>query len=564
MTNTSTQTATNGILDAENLRPGKVRDVLFDLMRQLGITKIFGNVGSTEEPFLQNFPQDFEYILSLQESVAVATADAYSQATGKPVVVNLHTAAGSGHGMGNIETAWYNHTPMIVTAGQHVRTMLVHEPYLTNKNPILQAMPWVKWSYEPATAEDVPAAFLRAYATAIQAPAGPVYLSLPMDDMDHQCLQPPLPRKIEPRLSAGKDVLQAVADALRAAKQPVLVIGGAVDQNGGWQDGIALAEKLNAAVMAPPFEGRPGFPETHPLFQGTLLSAAASVSKQLEGYDLVVVIGAPVFRYYPWSRGDYLPQGSRLIHITDSPEEAARAVTGDSIICDPARACATLVELLPKATRQAPAVLTPLPAPQVTSTITADYLYHTVAKLRSKNSVIAQESLSTLGLLKDRLPTSNPRSFFSMFSGVLGYGLPAAVGVALAERDLGTNRKVISLQGDGATQYVIQAFWNAAQLKLPVLFIILRNHEYGILKSFSEYLVAPGVPGFDLPGIDTVLLAKGYGCDGDYVSKPDELEGAIKKGLEAVGPYVLQVEVDPMVPVLLGKIGPKTQYSTIE
>jgi len=151
-----------------------------------------------------------------------------------------------------------------------------------------------------------------------------------------------------------------------------------------------------------------------------------------------------------------------------------------------------------------------------------------------------------------------------MFSGVLGYGLPAAVGVALAERDLGTNRKVLSLQGDGATQYVIQAFWNAAQLKLPILFIILRNHEYCILKSFSEYLVAPGVPGFDLPGIDTVQLAKGYGCDGDYVSKPAELEEAIKKGLAAKGPYVLQVEVDPTVPALLGKIGPKTQYSRIE
>ncbi len=190
---------TQGQTDEAVIKPQscKVRDALFNLMRGLGITKIFGNVGSTEEQMLQNFPRDFEYVLALQESVAVAMADAYSQATGKPVVVNLHTAAGSGNGMGNIETAWYNRTPMIITAGQHVRTMLVHEPYqpyLTNKNPYLQAMPWVKWSYEPATAEDVPAAFLRAYFTAIQAPAGPVYLSLPMDDMDHVCKQLPSPR----------------------------------------------------------------------------------------------------------------------------------------------------------------------------------------------------------------------------------------------------------------------------------------------------------------------------------------------------------------------------------
>jgi benzoylformate decarboxylase len=250
--------------------------------------------------------------------------------------------------------------------------------------------------------------------------------------------------------------------------------------------------------------------------------------------------------------------------LTDSSEEVACAVAGDGIVCDPARACATLVELLPKVTRKAPEPRNPLPAPEVKDKITADYVYYTVAKLRPKNSVITQESASSAGSLLERLPPSEPRSFFCSFSGVLGYGLPAACGVALAERDLGTNRKVISLQGDGATQYVVQAFWNAAQQKLPILFIIFRNHEYNILKSFAEYLVAANVPGFDLPGIDTVQLARGYGCDGNYVSKPGELETAIKKGFAADGPYVVQVEIDPATPALLGKVGPKTQYSTIE
>ena len=198
--------------------------------------------------------------------------------------------------------------------------------------------------------------------------------------------------------------------------------------------------------MAPPYEGRPGFPQTHPLFQGGLLSGASSLCKQLQGYDLVVVIGSPVFRYYPYAPGAYLPEGTRLILLTDSTEEVARAVAGDGIVCDPARACATLVELLPKATRKAPEPRNPLPAPEVKDNITADYVYYTVAKLRPKNSVITQESASSAGQLLDRLPPSESRSFFCSFSGVLGYGLPAACGVALAERDLGTNRKVISLQ----------------------------------------------------------------------------------------------------------------------
>lgn len=193
-----------------------------------------------------------------------------------------------------------------------------------------------------------------------------------------------------------------------------------------------LPRKLNAAVMAPPYEGRPGFPETHSLFQGGLLSGASSLCKQLQGYDLVVVIGAPVFRYYPYAHGAYLPEGTRLILLTDSTEEVARAVAGDGIVCDPARACATLVELLPKATRKAPEPRNPLPAPEVKDKITADYVYYTVTKLRPKNSVITQESASSAGPLLERLPPSEPRSFFCSFSGVLGYGLPAACGVVLA------------------------------------------------------------------------------------------------------------------------------------
>ena len=534
-----------------------VREVLFEVMRELKMTKIFGNIGSTEEPMLKDFPEDFKYILSLHESVSVAIADAYSQSSGEAVHVNLHTAAGSGNAMGNIETAWYNRTPMIITAGQQNREMLLLEPLLTNKNPLLQAAPWVKWSYEPARAEDVPAAFMRAYATAVQAPAGPVYLSLPMDDMDKDCPLKPASRIIERRLSAGADILAPVAEALDKAKSPLLVLGGAVDQTDGWGAGIALAERLNCGVFGAPFEGRPGFPETHTLYQGALSTAIEPLCKQLEGHDLVLVIGAPVFRYYPFAPGNYLPAGTRLIHITDSAEEAARAPVGDSYVADPARACALLAELVPQSKRPAPEAKAPPAVSPKSDKITPDFLYETVARLRADDSIITHESLSSMASLKQHLPTKYPRSFFSLFSGVLGYGLPAAVGVAMAERDKNSSRKVIALQGDGATQYVVQAFWNAAQEDLSILFIILKNKEYNILKSYGNYLDAKHVPSLDITGIDTLLIARGYGCEGEYVHKPEELEAAIKKGLEHKGPYVLQVDVDPATPPLLGKDGPK-------
>ena len=159
-----------------------VHDVTYDLLRKLGITTVFGNPGSTEETFLQDFPDDFTYVLGLQEASVLAMADGFAQATGRPALVNLHTAAGTGNAMGSLVAAYRANTPLIVTAGQQTREMSLIDPYLNNPNATLMPQPWVKWAHEPARAEDVPAAFMQAYAVAMQEPKGPVYLSIPLDD----------------------------------------------------------------------------------------------------------------------------------------------------------------------------------------------------------------------------------------------------------------------------------------------------------------------------------------------------------------------------------------------
>ncbi len=528
-----------------------VRNAFFDVARRLKLTTIFGNPGSTEETLLKNFPADFRYVLALQEAPAVAMADAYAQATGEAVLVNLHTAAGMGNALGNIESAWYNRAPLIITAGQQTREMLLIEPYLTNTQPLEIPKPFVKWAYEPARPEDVPGALMRAYAMAVQPPAGPVFLSIPMDDVDKPCPHPPVIRTIGRRLGADPLYLAPVIEALSTARSPVLVIGGTVDQSGGWDDAVRLAERLRCKVWAAPAEGRPGFPETHHLYQGMLTSAIGPLGKQLEGHDVIVVIGAPVFRYYPYVPGDYIPAGSRLFHITDDPNEAGRAPVGESVLADPGRACAVLAEHVATSDRAPPPAIPRLTAPEAGSLITADFLYHAVNETRPNDSVLVQESLSTLKALRQRLPTSRPRSFFSMSSGVLGYGLPAAVGVALAERDIGSHRKVISIVGDGAANYVIQALWTAAQHKLPILFIIPRNGAYNILKAFANQLDTPGVPGLDLPGLDFVSLAAGYGLSAERVSDPAALAGTLRRGMKNDGPHLIEVEIDPAVPTLI-------------
>ncbi|MDB5909172.1 MAG: uncharacterized protein JWP34_3286 [Massilia sp.] len=528
-----------------------VRDALFELLRQLKLTTIFGNPGSTEETFLKNFPPDFRYVLGLQEASVVAMADGFAQDSGEAVLVNVHTAAGVGNAMANICTAWHNRTPMIIIAGQQTRAMLLLEPLLTNLKATELPQPYVKWSYETVRAEDAPAALLRAYAAAVQPPAGPVFLSIPMDDLDAAVPTVPALRRVSRALQTNPADMRETADALNAARNPVLLFGGAVDQGGGWDDAVRLAEKLCCAVLAAPIEGRPGFPETHPQFQGVAPPAIGPLCEKLQGHDLAVVIGAPVFRYYPYILDEYLPECTRLIHISDNPEETARAPVGDSVLTDPAGACRVLADLVAQSGRAAPPPRQPPGPPKAGPRISADSLFHELAQLRPPDSIIVQESSSNVKDLRNRLPTSRSRSFFAASSGVLGYGLPAAVGVALFERDQCSGRKVICLLGDGAAQYVIQGLWNAAQLALPILFIVLRNGEYAILKSFAMLEKAPAVPGLDLPGIDCVHLAEGYGVAASRVDQPATLAAALRDGLARSEPYLLEVLIDPAVPPLI-------------
>jgi benzoylformate decarboxylase len=196
-----------------------VRDVTFDLLRAYGLTTVFGNVGSTEETFLKNFPSDFRYVLGLQEASVVAMADGFAQATRRPALVNLHTGAGLGNGMGSVLTAFQNNTPLILTTGQQTREMVLLEPWLTNVDATMLPRPWVKWAYEPARAEDVPAAFMRAIATALQPPSGPVYLSLPLDDWDKPCQGPAVVRTVGTRVAPDPARLREFSDAIRHASR---------------------------------------------------------------------------------------------------------------------------------------------------------------------------------------------------------------------------------------------------------------------------------------------------------------------------------------------------------
>ncbi|MFD3456615.1 benzoylformate decarboxylase [Streptomyces sp. NPDC058691] len=530
-----------------------VRSVTYDLLRTLRLTTVFGNPGSTEETFLQDFPPDFTYVLALQEGSVVAMADAFAQVTQRPALVNVHSSAGLGNAMGNLVAAYHGNTPLIVTSGQQHRELVIGDPYLGNREAVTMPKPWVKWSYEPARAEDVPEAFMRAYATALQPPAGPVYVSVPMDDWGQPLSGFARVRTVSDRVAPDGARLRSFADRISACRRPALVFGPEVDRGGGWDAAVALAERLRAAVYGAPLQDRASFPEDHPLFRGPLGMSVKNVSDRLAGHDLVVVFGAEVFRYYPYVPGDYLPAGTELLQITANPAVAAAARVGDSLLGDPATAIAQLRDLVAEGSaRTAPEPMArPYSLPQSpNSPLTPPEVYAALGRVRPDDAVIVNESTSTMAQQIEWLPTVRTGSFFATASGGIGWGTPAAVGVALGDRDRGVRRPVVGLIGDGSFQYCVQAVWTAAQHELPIVYVVMRNEEYSILKSFAVLEDTPGVPGLDLPGLDIASLARGFGCRAVDVETTDELEGEFKAALSAGTTTVIVVPTQPQKAML--------------
>jgi benzoylformate decarboxylase len=530
-----------------------VRSVTYELLRSLGLTTVFGNPGSTEQTFLQEFPADFRYVLGLQEASVIAMADAFAQVTRRPALVNLHSSAGVGNALGNLVAAYHGNTPLIVTSGQQHRELLIGEPYLGNREATTFPKPWVKWSYEPARAQDVPEAFMRAYAMALQPPAGPVYLSIPLDDWNQPLDGPARLRTVSASVAPEAERLQRFADRISASQRPALVFGPEVDRAGGWDAAVALAEKLRASVYGAPLGDRASFPEDHPLFRGPLGMSVKTISDRLARHDLAVVIGAEVFRYYPYIPGDLLPPGTELLQITASPETAGAARVGDSLLGDARIAIEELLDLVAEGSaRTAPEPMArPRLLPQVPSSpLTPPEVYAVLSRVRPPDSVIVNESTSTMAQQIEWLPTVRTGSFFATASGGIGWGIPAAVGVALGDRDRGVTRPVLGLIGDGSSQYSVQALWTAAQHHLPVVYVVMRNEEYSILKSFAVLEETPGVPGLDLPGLGIADLARGFGCRGVDVATTGELEQEFKTALGAEGPTVIVVRTQPQPAML--------------
>jgi benzoylformate decarboxylase len=521
--------------------PMTVRSSVFDLLRRFGMTSVFANPGSTELPMFRDFPVDFRYVLGLQEATVVGMADGFAQATRNAVLVNLHSATGVGNAMGNIFTAHKNRTPMVITAGQQARSILPFDPFLSSSQATELPKPYVKWSIEPARAQDVPLAVARAYYTAMMPPRGPVLVSVPVDDWNQPAKQVPS-RVVSTEFRPQPYVIERISDALHASDRPAIVVGAAIDRDSAWTEVVLLAEMHNARVWSAPMSGRSGFPEDHRLFAGFLPAHREKIVELLTGHDLILAIGAPAFAYHVEGAGPHIPEDAMLCQLTEDPGTASWTPLGTTAVCSIRLGVLDLLLRQESRNRPAPPVR---PAPiraEPSLPMSAAYVLQTLAEMRKPEDIVVEEAPSTRPMMHRYLPTTRSETFYTTDSGGLGYAMPAAVGVALGK----PGSRVICLIGDGSSMYSIQALWSAAQLKLPITFLILNNRRYAALQEFAPMFGFSGaevVQGTELPDIDFLSLAVGMGCAADRVTDADELRGTLSKALCSGGPHVVEVRI---------------------
>jgi len=527
-----------------------VKDATFGLLRAFGIKKVFGNPGSTELPFLSDWPHDLDYVLGLQEASVIGMADGYAQATRNAGFANLHSGAGVGNALGNIYTAHRNQTPLVITAGQQARSILPLQAFLYAERASEFPRPYVKYSVEPARPEDVPAAIARAYYVAMQPPCGPTFVSIPIDDWTRPT-QPIEARSVSREFGPDPGAMKALAAALSESKRPALVVGPGVDRAEAVDLMVKVAEKTKAAVWVSPFSARCSFPERHPQFAGFLHASPGQLSDALRDHDLVVVIGAPVFTFHVEGHASIFDGATTIFQITDDPTAAAVTPSGTSIVATMKPALSALLDLLLETKRTIAAARALPQAPSAADPIPVEFLLHSLSQAMRNDAVLVEEAPSHRPAMQKFMPMRGQDSFYTMASGGLGFGLPAAVGMALGRPDVRT----VCLIGDGSAMYSIQALWTAAQRKLPLTVVVINNSGYGAMRSFSQVMQVRNVPGLELPDIDFVKIAEGMRCDAVRVSKSSELTGVLKRGLAHKGVSLIEVMVDSAVPLLYAKKG---------
>ena len=537
---------TPGLRDTGRVAGRTVRDASIEVLHDRGLTTIFGNPGSTEIPFLTDLPSDLRFVLALHEASVVGLATGWALGRNEPALALLHTAAGLGNAVGALATARVNRAPLVVLVGQQDRRHLALEPFLAGRLQSLAGDYPVRVDL-PVLAQEVPGALDRAWHEA-RTGRGPALVIVPMDDW----LQPAddceraSPGRLVSARAVAEDVVTELEALLEGSRSPAIVAGAGAADDETWSALTALAERLGSPVWQESFGARPGFPQAHPLFAGFLPADRIGLRQALDGRDVVLAVGAPVFRQYAFAPGPFVQGDTKVVVVTDDPAEAHRSPADLALLAHPASVCARLAERV--AERDAPPAPlynrpVPLALPAAGERLRAGHVLSALAERLPHDAVLVEETPSNRPELHSRIPARNPLGFVSAAMGGLGFALPGATGLRMALPD----RPVVAVVGDGSSLYTIQALWSAAHYGVGVLFVVLANGGYAVLDLLANEHGGEGPwPSFD---IEIAELARTFGSEARRIEEHDELLSALDELVPALAartePFVLEVVVEP-------------------
>jgi benzoylformate decarboxylase len=541
----------------------RARDVLIDILRDEGITHVFGNPGSTEMPLMDALVDapDISYVLGLQEATAVGMADGWALATGRTAFVNLHAMGGLGNAMGVLVASKASETPLVVTAGQQDTRHLMTEPWLSG-DLVALAAPVTKWAKELRRADDVGPALRRAFGLARTPPCGPVFLSLPMDILDQDVNHPTPPASSPPRLGPSPDAARLAETLATLDPDRVVVLLGDDLPAAASAGLVAFAEAGGFPVWGTQLTSRTAFPSYHPSWAGVLKPDFAHMRAHLQSVQAIVLVGGRAFVAYPYREAEPVPDGVAVMHIADNPEAFGRehaaemALLGD-IGQTLAAAATRLMELVDKnkvagglaawgaRRREArEATRRNILAESTSIPLSADAAVLAALDALPEDAIIANDSAATFGRVQDLMTTEPGRYFFAR-GGVLGCSMPAAVGASLA-----TGGWVVAFVGDGGAMYSPQALWSAAHNKTRTIFVVFNNRRYGVLQNVAKSLgyanaKAGRFVGMDVvdPAIDFQALAASMGVPAEQADNRDAIGAAIERALKREGPSLVEIPI---------------------
>ena len=507
-------------------RPATVREAAYEVLRERGLTTMFANPGSTEVPFLVGLPEDFEFVLALHEGSVVGMATGWALARSEPALVLLHTTAGLGNAVGALATARVNRAPLVVVVGQQDRRHLAFEPFLAGRLEGLAGSYPVRVD-QPVRAQDVPAAIDRAWHEATTH-AGPALVIVPMDDwvasptVDAEKASP---GTVLRAAAADPAAVGALAAELEASRSPAIVVGAGADEPETRSALVALAERLDAPVWQESFGARAGFPQDHPLFAGHLPADRPRLREVLSPHDVVLVVGAPVFRQYPFTPGRLVLEGTRVLLVASDPNEVHRSPADLALLAPPASACAALAELVParEARPRPPREIVRLGPPEAGEPLRAVHVLDALAERLPTQAILVEESPSSRPDLHARVPAVSHLGFVSAAMGGLGFALPGAIGLRMGAPD----RPVVAVVGDGSSLYAIQSLWSAGRYRVGALFVVLQNRGYAVMDHLADQHGGGDAPWPELDGVDVVGLAQALSCPARAVTTYGELVGVL-------------------------------------